>query len=112
MVKLSELFNMYDSPGSLQDVCVDFICENIDTLYDSSTLDPPNSFEPSPEDKNYEDPRQNPKLLTDGIRLIFNDSEVFLHTEIAEQLLTALCNKKKLNDSTMALFNVNNSRLR
>lgn len=104
---------MYDSPGSLQDVCVDFICENLETLCDRShNLPLMNKFEPSPDDSSCEEYRQVEKNSSNGIRLMFKGSEVFLHTVIAEQLLTALCAKKKLSDITMTLFDVTTTRLR
>lgn len=104
---------MYDSPGSLQDVCVDFICENLETLCDrASSLPVTSKFESSPDDTTCEEYRQIEKNATNGIRLFFKGSEVFLHTAIAEQLLKALCAKKKLSDITMTLFDVSTTRLR
>uniref|UniRef100_A0A1B6MT34 Uncharacterized protein n=1 Tax=Graphocephala atropunctata TaxID=36148 RepID=A0A1B6MT34_9HEMI len=103
---------MYDSPGSLQDVCVDFICENLDYLCDRTTsVSTVNRLEPSPEDIEFDDYKHN-VTFPSGVKLVFKDNEVFLHTEIAEQLLTALCTKKKLNDITITLFDVRFSRLR
>lgn len=104
---------MYDSPCSLQDVCVDFICENLDLLCDKTcTLPLLSSAELPPEDNCFDEPKQNSKPSTNGVKLIFKDSEVFLHSEIAEQVMTALCSKKKLTDVTMTLFDVTSSRLR
>lgn len=104
---------MYDSPCSLQDVCVDFICENLDLLCDKTcTLPLLSSVEPAPEENCFDEPKQNSKPSTNGVKLIFKDSEVFLHSEIAEQVMTALCSKKKLTDVTMTLFDVTSSRLR
>ncbi|KAG8297034.1 regulation of ligase activity protein [Homalodisca vitripennis] len=103
---------MYDSPCSLQDVCVDYICENLDHLCDRTTSGSTlNRLEPSPEDIDLEEYRVNAKFPS-GVKLVFKDNEVFLHTEIAEQLLTALCTKRKLNDITITLFDVRSSRLR
>ncbi|XP_054290704.1 protein zyg-11 homolog B-like [Macrosteles quadrilineatus] len=104
---------MYDSPGSLQDVCVDFICENLGSLCEvtSSTV-ATSRLESSPVDKSVDEQRQNARVPTNGIRVVFKGSEIFLHTEIAEQLLTALCAKKKLCDQVMSLFDVSTTRLR
>jgi hypothetical protein len=104
---------MYDSPGSLQEVCVGYICENLESLCDiaSSSLTT-SGLEPSPEASSYEEQRQTSKLSSNGVKLVFKDSEIFLPSEIAEQLLTALSAKKKLSDCTMNLFDVSTTRLR
>lgn len=104
---------MYDSPGSLQDVCVDFICENIETICEGYYLNPTIvRFESFSDDSLYEEHNHKGSVTSNGIRLIFKGSEIFLHTVIAEQLLVALCTKKKLCDPTMTLFDVSTTRLR
>lgn len=105
---------MYDSPCSLQDVCVDFICENLDLLCDkTSTLPLLSTAEPLPEDNGLDEPKPNSKPTSNAMKLMFKDGEVlFLHSEIAEQVMTSLCSKKKLTDATMTLFEASSARLR
>ena len=40
-------------------------------------------------------------------RLQFKEEETFFHTELSEQLLVRLCEKKKLDDLVLTLFQVN-----
>ena len=39
-------------------------------------------------------------------RLELKEEELFFHTELSEQLLVRLCEKKKLDDLTLTLFPV------
>ncbi|XP_064477027.1 protein zyg-11 homolog B-like [Ornithodoros turicata] len=79
---------MYDSPVSLQECCVDFICENIVAICDVQT---------SPED-------QQP-------RYTFRDPDVFFHTEVSQQVLETLGNRGQLNDVVLSLFDSRVTRL-
>lgn len=55
----------------------------------------------------------NGQLLTNSsTRLSFKDPETFLPTEISEQLLYSLCERKKLSDLTITLFDSKTTRLR
>ena len=36
----------------------------------------------------------------------FKEEELFFHTQLSEQLLVRLCEKKKLDDLTLTLFQV------
>ncbi|XP_069126204.1 protein zyg-11 homolog B-like [Argopecten irradians] len=69
---------MYDTPVSLQNCCVDFICDNLSTLCLASAETPP--------------------------KLTFKDPEVYFHGDLSEQLLNSLCEKGKLTDETLSLF--------
>ena len=40
-------------------------------------------------------------------KLQFKEEEIFFHTELSEQLLVRLCEKKKLDDLVLTLFQVN-----
>ena len=42
----------------------------------------------------------------------FKEEEIFFHTELSEQLLVRLCEKKKLDDLTLTLFQGDSTRLR
>lgn len=80
---------MYDTPISLQECCMDFICDNLAALCDVQAAEN----------------EHNKKF-------VFKDSEVCFHSDLSEQLLTTLCEKGKLNDETLALFDANNTTLR
>ena len=64
------------------EACIDYICDNISSLCNS--------------------------VWTDGgeQKLQFKEEEIFFHTELSEQLLVRLCEKKKLDDLTLTLFQV------
>ena len=66
-----------------QEACIDYICDNISSLCNS--------------------------VWTEGgdPQLQFKEEEIFFHTELSEQLLVRLCEKKKLDDLTLTLFQVN-----
>ena len=85
---------MYDSPLTLQEVCVEYICENLEALCEPATVK-----NDEPQGSTYE-------------RLSFKDEDVFFHSEISEQLLTSLSEKCKLTDKTMTLFDPKKTRLR
>lgn len=44
--------------------------------------------------------------------LLFHSPEIYLHTDIAEQLLCRLCDKKKMTDGALSLFDASHARLR
>ncbi|KAL3870669.1 hypothetical protein ACJMK2_038714 [Sinanodonta woodiana] len=71
----------YDMPKSLQQCCLDFICNNLDVLCQEIPL---------------------PRSI--NVKLAFKNSDVFLTDAISEEFLKTLCEKKKLNDETFALF--------
>ena len=79
---------MYDTPISLQECCLDFICDNLAALCDVQSSE------------------------TIPNKLVFKDSEVCFHTDLSEQLLVTLCEKRKLNDETLALFDSQSTPLR
>uniref|UniRef100_A0A8D8YI04 Protein zyg-11 homolog B n=2 Tax=Cacopsylla melanoneura TaxID=428564 RepID=A0A8D8YI04_9HEMI len=74
---------MYEHPQSLKDVCIDFICDNVQALVQK---DP--SVEPVG--------KQN--------ELVYSNDNMFLPQTISEQLLTTLSAKNQLNDFTMGMF--------
>ena len=80
---------MYESPSNLQDFCLDYICENVDALCEDQT-----------------------DIDTGVTTLMFKNGEIFFPSHLAEQLLSCLCDKKKLNDRTLSLFNDNAVNLR
>ncbi|GFN83050.1 ZYG-11-like protein b [Plakobranchus ocellatus] len=82
---------MYDTPVSLQNVCVEFICDNLGSLCD---------IQPSPT----ADPKQN--------KMVFKDPETCFHSNISDKLLSILSDKGKLNDETLSLFDANHTALR
>lgn len=83
---------MYESPDSLQEICIDCIATNIENLC-------------------------KPVQYCDGItgltsKLVFKDQDAYFHSEISERLLTALCDKGKLTDLNFTLFDSKSTRLK
>ncbi len=72
---------MYESPGSLQDVCLDYISDNIEALCEVQI--------------GMEDEQPT---------MVFRTDDVYFHSSLSDQLLTCLSDKKKLNDEVMTLF--------
>lgn len=85
---------MYENPESLKDLCIDFVCNNIEKLYmaeqqisDTDTQ----TFEPE---------------------YMFVDHNTYLPMEVSEILLTKLSLRNKLNDEILSVFNNKNVYLR
>jgi len=79
---------LLDDPCHLQEACIDYICDNLDSICSSVTAE-------------------------DGEkRLQFKEEEIFFHTELSEQLLVRLCEKKKMDDLVLTLFDGEATRLR
>ena len=86
---LNDPYTMYDKdnpqlddPVLLQEACIDYICDNISSICNSITSE------------------------NGDQKLQFKEEEVFFHTELSEQLLVRLCEKKKLDDLVLTLFQV------
>ena len=73
---------LLDDPILLQEACIDYICENISSICNSVTTE------------------------SGDQKLQFKEEEIFFHTELSEQLLVRLCEKKKLDDLVLTLFQV------
>lgn len=80
---------MYETPISLQNCCVDFICDNLTALCDVQT-----------------------SLDTNQTKYSFKDADAYFHSNLSEQLMASLCDKGRLNDETLALFDPNVTTLR
>ena len=80
---------MYESPISLQDVCLEYICENIEVLCGMQHC-----------------------LDSGQTSMQFRSDDVFFHSHLSDALLASLCEKQKLTDETMALFDVNVAQLK
>ncbi|XP_034254173.1 protein zyg-11 homolog B-like isoform X1 [Thrips palmi] len=92
---------MYNSPISLEEACVDFICENLEALCEVTplmTLSPPADGSDKPECHKEE-------------KLTLKDDSV-LPPGISDRLLEQLSEKGKLKDLTMTLFDSNIATLR
>ncbi|XP_078044108.1 protein zyg-11 homolog B [Augochlora pura] len=116
---------MFESPRSLCEVCIDFICDNILDVCVVST----NSAE-SPSCNQQTEPSVNnsdtdtvtnsaslPKTSNDAssssaTRLSFKRPDIFIPAEISELLLSTLCERKKISDETITLFDSKTTRLR
>jgi len=80
---------LIDNPILLQEACIDYICDNLESIC-RSTISP-----------------------KDGeCRLQFKEEEVFFHTELSEHLLIKLCEKNKMDDMVLSLFDSETTRLR
>ncbi|XP_050534870.1 protein zyg-11 homolog B-like isoform X2 [Daktulosphaira vitifoliae] len=84
---------MYDNPGTLKDLCIDYVCNNIEKLYMAEQISETDSH---PHELDY----------------MFIDNNIFLPMEVSEVLLTKLSERNKLNDETLALFSHKNVYLR
>jgi len=80
---------LIDNPILLQEACIDYICDNIESICRSTV---------SPKDGE--------------TKLQFKEEEVFFHTELSENLLLQLCEKKKMDDMVLTLFDSETTRLR
>lgn len=102
---------MFESPKSLLEVCIDFICNNVLSLCEVHLDD---NEEHSP---NSSGTASCGRASSDGssssaTRLSFRHPDAFLPAEISEQLLSNLCEKKTLSDLTITLFDSKSTRLR
>lgn len=91
---------MYASPTSLQDICIDCVANNIGQF--CKTVQQPKQH------VNY----SNIKSTGLQSQLVFKDPDAYLYSEIAEQLLTALCDRGKLSDLNITLFDAKSTRLK
>lgn len=82
---------MYASPACLQKICIDCVISNIDKICQLEYTGD-NSQSSS--------------------KLVFKNQDVYLHSDISEQLLTALCDQGKLSDLNLTLFDSKCMRLR
>lgn len=84
---------MSDNPKSLKDVCINYVCNNIEKLFMVDQIGQTDSHRSEPEYK-------------------FINSNVYLPMEISELLLTKLSIQNKLNDEILSVFNHKNVYLR
>ncbi|XP_076242174.1 protein zyg-11 homolog B isoform X3 [Calliopsis andreniformis] len=122
---------MFESPRSLLEVCMDFICDNVLGLCEVHLGDTgehsPTSLGATTCDQqvNSSINSSNTDILgstiarspSDGssssaTRLSFRHPDAFLPAEISERLLSNLCEKKTLSDLTITLFDSKSTRLR
>ncbi|KAI4486618.1 hypothetical protein M0804_005988 [Polistes exclamans] len=120
---------MFESPRSLQEVCIDFICDNVLALCEVHPGDTnehsSGSFSPTTYDqvrctlsKSSSETSMTIRTLSNDVspslatRLSFKHPDVFLPTAISELLLSSLCEKKTLSDLTITLFDSKSTRLR
>ena len=73
---------MYESPGSLQDVCLDYISSNIEALCEVHPSAEPNQTS-----------------------MTFKAEDTFFHSTLSDLLLACFSDKHKLSDETLSLFN-------
>lgn len=83
--KIVTIIIMYENPVNLQDVCLDYICDNLGDLCQTYVIP-----------------------CADGVNtqyMAFKYQDVYFPSYFSDQLLEILCEKKKLTDETMTLFN-------
>jgi len=85
---------MFASPETLKNLCIDYVCDNIEQFYMAVQYISETDLQPS-----------EPKYM-------FLDSNVYLPMEVSEMLLTKLSVQNKLNDETLSLFSHKNVYLR
>ncbi|CAK9797298.1 Protein zyg-11 homolog B [Anthophora quadrimaculata] len=102
---------MFESPRSLREVCIDFICNNILGLCEVHLGDT-GEHSPNSSDTTTYTRASNDGSSSSATRLSFRHSDAFLPAEISEQLLSNLCEKKTLCDLTITLFDSKSTRLR
>lgn len=123
---------MFESPRSLREVCIDFICDNVlglcevhlgdagehsSTSSGTTTCDQQgnSSIGNSSADASSSAPvarASNDGSSGSATRLSFRNPDAFLPAEISEQILFNLCEKKTLSDLTITLFDSKTTRLR
>lgn len=84
---------MFDNPKTLKDLCIEYVCDNIEQLYMTE--------QPSDSDLQLFEPEYT-----------FTDRNAFLPMEVSEILLTKLSILNKLNDEILSLFSHKNVYLR
>lgn len=84
---------MFANPGTLKDLCIDYVCDNIEKLYTETQN---GATDPQPSEPEY----------------TFFDSNVYLPMDVSEILLTKLSVCNKLNDKLLSLFSHKNVYLR
>lgn len=84
---------MYDNPESLKDLCIDYVCNNIEKLFMAEQMSETNLQLSEPE-------------------YIFIDRNAYLPMEVSEILLTKLSVRNKLSDEILSLFSHKNVYLR
>lgn len=80
---------MYENPISLQDVCLNYISDNIDALCEATY-----------------------SLDSGATSMHFRAEDIFFHNHLADSLLTLLSEKEKLSDETIGLFDANTAQLK
>ncbi|CAK9828911.1 Protein zyg-11 homolog B [Anthophora retusa] len=104
---------MFESPRSLREICIDFICNNILGLCEVHLGDIGEHSPNSSDTTTCTIARaSNEGSSSSATRLSFRHSDAFLPAEISEQLLSNLCEKKTLCDLTITLFDSKSTRLR
>jgi len=84
---------MYANPETLKDLCIDYVCDNIEKLYMAEQI---SETDLQPSEPEY----------------MFIERNVYLPMEVSEMLLTKLSVRNKLNDEILSLFSHKNVYLR
>lgn len=96
---------MYDCPQSLEDLCLDTICDHILTY-----IVP---YESEPKGGWWDKVDCSDSSIEDDIEMFkFRDPDIFIINEISEKLLQKLVEKKLLCDATLNIFTGRNTLLK
>ncbi|KAJ8951160.1 hypothetical protein NQ318_021604 [Aromia moschata] len=95
---------MFESPNTLEDLCLDTICDNILTYIEPQIETKEGWWEKIDSTEDYDDEIEK--------RYVFRDAEIFLINEISEKLMKKFVEKRLLCDATLNIFMESNTKLR
>ncbi|KAJ8929468.1 hypothetical protein NQ314_017848 [Rhamnusium bicolor] len=95
---------MFESPNTLEELCLDTICENMLTYIEPQIETKEGWWEKIESTDDYDDEIEK--------RYIFRDPEIFLINEISEKLMEKFVEKRLLCDATLNIFTESNTKLR
>ncbi|XP_076256333.1 protein zyg-11 homolog isoform X1 [Rhynchophorus ferrugineus] len=96
---------MYESPISLEETCLDVICDNILTYIEPQILTK-NGWTTNIEGSDCYDDERSDK------RYKFRDSDIFLINRVSEKLMDKMMEKRILCDATLNIFSERNTKLK
>lgn len=96
---------MYDCPKSLEDLCINTICDHIVTYIVPYDSEPKGGW--------WDKHDCSDSSIEDDVEIFkFRDPDIFIINEISEKLLNKLVEKKLLCDATLNIFTSHNTLLK
>lgn len=96
---------MYDCPKSLEDLCINTICDHIVTYIVPYDSEPKGGW--------WDKLDCSDSSIEDDVEIFkFRDPDIFIINEISEKLLNKLVEKKLLCDATLNIFTSHNTLLK